>query len=469
LTLQRTTERVDTAYVNAAGGTSPGPDDPELSEEIARKGQSGPGPSRRVRAEGDAVAVSDVAGAQVVTEAMPVLRSAAVGFWVGSGAVDESEHQLGASHFLEHLLFKGTDARSASDIAHAVESVGGDMNAFTTQEYTAFYVRVPDEYLGLALDILADVVWHPAFRTDEVESERRVILEEIGMRDDAPDDVVHELANAALFPGHPLGRSVLGTRASIAAMSRDTIADYHHAHYRPSNVVIAAAGNLTHDEVVERVGQRAPQTGDARPERRHAELHPPVGVTGERRDTEQAHLVLSLRSVARDDPDRWALSVVNQLLGGGMSSRLFQEIRERRGLAYSVYSYRAAYERSGSFSVYAGTAPDRISETRQVIRGELDRLVADGVPESELASAKGHLKGSTTLALETSSSRMHRLGRSLLTQQEVPSVDAMVAEVEAVTVDDLRRVIDRVFATHEQVLSVVGPLHAADLLVDVAV
>ncbi len=178
--------------------------------------------------------------------------------------------------------------------------------------------------------------------------------------------------------------------------------------------------------------------------------------------------MLSLRSVARDDPDRWALNVVNQLLGGGMSSRLFQEIRERRGLAYSVYSYRAAYQRTGSFSVYAGTAPDRISETRQVIRAELDRLVADGVSEPELAAAKGHLKGSTSLALETSASRMHRLGRSLLTQQEVPSVDAMVAEVEAVTVDDLRRVIDRVFATDEQVLSVVGPLHAADLLVDVA-
>src|SRR3954449_12578569 len=359
----------------AEGGKSLEIDDPEHAEEIARSGHSGPDK----RAEGDAVAVSDVAGAQVVTEAMPDLRSVAVGFWVGSGAVDEGDRQLGASHFLEHLLFKGTDTRSAVDIAHAVESVGGDMNAFTTQEYTAFYVRMPDEYLGLALDILADVVWHPAFRADEVESERRVILEEIGMRDDTPDDVVHELANAALYPGHPLGRSVLGTRASIAGMSRETIAEYHHTHYHPSNVVIAAAGNLTHDEVVARVGSRAPETGGDRPTRGHAELRAPLEVTGERRDTEQAHLVLSVRSVARDDPDRWALSVVNQLLGGGMSSRLFQEIRERRGLAYSVYSYRAAYQRTGSFSVYAGTAPDRIAETRQVIRAELDRLVADGV------------------------------------------------------------------------------------------
>src|SRR6476646_2444735 len=277
LGLQTVTERVDTAGVNAAGGTSRGPDDPEHPEESARSGHSGP----EVRAEGDAVAVSDVGGAQVVTEAMPDLRSVAVGFWVGSGAVDEGEHQLGASHFLEHLLFKGTDERSAVDIAHAVESVGGDMNAFTTQEYTAFYVRMPDEYLGLALDILADVVWHPAFRVDEVESERRVIVGEIGMRDDTPDDVVHELANAALYPGHPLGRSVLGTRASIAGMSRETIAEYHQTHYHPSNVVIAAAGNLTHDEVVARVGSRAPQTGGDRPVRHHPDLLEPVGITGE--------------------------------------------------------------------------------------------------------------------------------------------------------------------------------------------
>ncbi len=408
------------------------------------------------------VEIGVVDGARVVTEVMPHLRSVAVGFWVGSGAVDEADHQRGASHFLEHLLFKGTDDRSAAEIAGAVESVGGDMNAFTTQEYTAFYVRVPDEHVGLALDILADVVWHPAFRADEVESERRVILEEIGMRDDTPDDVVHELANAALFPGHPLGRSVLGTRDSITAMSRDAIADYHAGHYRPGNVVIAAAGNLSHEMVMDRVGRRVPSTGGVRPARPEVAHGAPIAATGERRDTEQAHLVVSMRSVARDDPDRYALSVLNQLLGGGMSSRLFQEIREKRGLAYSVYSYRAAYQAIGSFSIYAGTAPDRIAETRHVIRTELDRLVADGVPEAELEAAKGHLKGSTTLALETSSSRMHRLGRSLLTLGEVPTVDDMVAEVDAVTVDDLRRVVERVFASAEQVVSVVGPMHAID-------
>lgn len=395
---------------------------------------------------------------------MPDLRSVAVGFWVGSGAVDEDDTQFGASHFLEHLLFKGTADRTATEIAAAVESVGGDMNAFTTQEYTAFYVRVPDDHLTLALDILADVVWHPAFRPDEVESERRVILEEIGMRDDAPDDVVHELANAALFSGHPLGRSVLGTRDTISAMPRDVIAQYHADHYRPRNVVIAAAGNLDHATVADHIARRVPVDGGLRPDRQQFPLQSSVRATGEHRVTEQAHLVLSMRSIARNDPDRYALSVLNQILGGGMSSRLFQEVRERRGLAYSVYAYRAAYETTGSMSIYAGTAPERVAETLQVVRAELDRLVADGIPEPELVAAKGHLKGSTTLALETSASRMHRLGRGLLTLGEVPSVDDIVAAVDAVTLSDLRRTIDRVFATDDHVLSVVGPLHTADLL-----
>jgi len=453
--LQATTGRVDTAQVSEAGGITRASTHPGRAGATARIG--------RTRAAGDAVEIGVVGGLRVVTEAMPDLRSVAVGFWVGSGAVDESEPERGASHFLEHLLFKGSETRTAADIAAAIESVGGDMNAFTTQESTVFYVRVPDVHLGLALDVLADVVWRPAFRADEVECERSVILEEIGMRDDSPDDVVHELANAALFPGHPLGRSVLGTRESIAAMARATIADYHAAHYVPSNVVVAVAGNLDHVDVLDRLAAAVPHPSGDRPARASGELAGPKRVTGERRDTEQAHLVVSLRSIARDDPDRYALSVLNQLFGGGMSSRLFQEIRERRGLAYSVYSYRTAYRSVGSFSVYAGTAPDRVAETHAVVRAELDRLVAEGVGGDELHAAKGHLTGSTALALETSSSRMHRLGRGLLTLGEVPTVDEMVAAVEAVSVADVRRVIDRIFATDDRVLSVVGPLQAADV------
>ncbi len=401
-------------------------------------------------------------GLRVLTESMPELRSVAIGFWVGTGAVDEPDNLLGASHFLEHLLFKGTDTLAASEIASAIESVGGDMNAFTTQEYTAFYVRVPDEQLHVAADILSAVVWAPAFRPDEVDSERQVILEEIRMRDDTPDDIVHELFAAALYPKHPLGRSVLGTRETIAAADRDEIARYHREHYRPGNIVVAAAGNLEHEQMVELVGAGLGVEDGVRPARIDPSFAPSEAVVSERRSTEQAHLVLGVRALARDDPDRYALSVVNQALGGGMSSRLFQEVREKRGLAYSVYSYRVAFDGTGALGVYAGTSPERAHETLTVIGGELDRLVADGLPEDELAAAKGHLKGSTALALETSSSRMHRLGRSELTTNDVPSIDELVAEIDAITVEDVERVIKRVFADESRVLAVVGPFDADD-------
>jgi predicted Zn-dependent peptidase len=395
---------------------------------------------------------------------MPELRSVAVGFWVGTGAVDEPDELRGASHFLEHLLFKGTADRSASQIAHAVESVGGDMNAFTTQEYTAFYVRVPDDHLELATDVLSDVIWSPAFRPDEVDSERQVILEEIRMRDDTPDDIVHELFAEALFPKHPLGRSVIGTPETISAAQRDAIADYHRLHYRPSNVVVAAAGNLDHARVVELVERGLAVDGGTRPTRVEPSFAPPELVINERRPTEQAHLVLGMRALSRDDPDRYALAVLNQAFGGGMSARLFQEVREKRGLAYSVYSYRMAFDGTGAVGIYAGTAPERAHETLAVVRGEIDRLVADGLPEPELAAAKGHLKGSTALALETSSSRMHRIGRSELTTDEVPSVDELVADIDAVTVEDVERVIQRVFAETPRVLAVVGPFDPDDFV-----
>ncbi len=302
-------------------------------------------------------------GLRVLTESMPELRSVAIGFWVGTGGVDEPDELLGASHFLEHLLFKGTETRTASEIAHAVESVGGDMNAFTTQEYTAFYVRVPDDHLAVAADILSAVVWSPAFRPDEVDSERQVILEEIRMRDDTPDDVVHELFAEALFPKHPLGRSVLGTPDTIAVAARDSIAQYHSMHYRPSNVVVAAAGNLEHQQVVDLISGGLTVEDGERPPRIDPSFAPPETVVSERRSTEQAHLVLGVRALARDDPDRYALSVVNQALGGGMSSRLFQEVREKRGLAYSVYSYRVAFDGTGAVGIYAGTSPERAQET----------------------------------------------------------------------------------------------------------
>jgi len=332
-------------------------------------------------------------GLRVVTESLPELRSVTLGAWVGSGSRDESDREWGASHFLEHLLFKGTETRSARDIAEAVESVGGEMNAFTTHEQTVFYVRVPDVQFGVAFDVLADVLWSPAFRDTDVESERNVILEEIGMRDDTPDDLVYELFSNAMFPEHPLGREVLGSEDSIRAMSRSDIASYHHAHYHPANVVLAIAGNIEHVEVLERVANAYPARTDERPARPRPEPGAPVALVVCRRDTEQAHVVTGVRGLALLDDDRYALTIVNQVLGGGMSSRWFPEVREERCLAYSVYSYHAGFDDAGYLAVYAGTAPERVHETLAVIDAELDRIVTDGLTAAELDAAKGHLTG----------------------------------------------------------------------------
>jgi predicted Zn-dependent peptidase len=397
---------------------------------------------------------------RVVTERMADVRSVSLGFWVGTGSRHEDERIAGVSHFLEHLLFKGTDRRSAQEIAEAIDAVGGEMNAFTTKEYTAFYVRVLDDHLDLALDVLSDIFWSPAFRPDEVEAERQVILEEIAQHEDTPDDLVHEVFAEALFPGHPLGREVLGTTTTIGALSRDDIRGYFTDRYHPANVVVAAAGHLDHDVLVDGVQQRlAGHTGDWA-----AQVTPPatvpVPVTVVNRPTEQAHLVVGMRSLDRHDDDRFALSLVNHLLGGGMSSRLFQEIREKRGLAYSVYSYRSSYADTGALAIYAGTTPRRAQEVLRIVGDELDRMVADGITEEELEAAKGNVKGSLALSLEDSGGRMNRIGRAALVHGEVLTFDQLIARTEAVTLDDVARVLARGL-TGPRALAVVGPFDGA--------
>ncbi len=405
-------------------------------------------------------------GLRVVTEALPGLRSAAVGFWVGTGSRDEVDEISGASHFLEHLLFKGTARRSALEIANSVESVGGDMNAFTTHEATVFYVRVPDARLGDALDILSDIVWSPSLQQEDVDSERQVILEEIRMHDDSPEDLVHDVFAEAIFPEHAIGREVIGTPETINALGPDEISTFHRAHYHPSNVVVAAAGNLDHDDVVKQVEAALPtDTKSKRPTRSVWPGSPaPKKLSVIERDSEQAHVVLGMRALQGDDPDRYVLAVLNQALGGGMSSRLFQEVREKRGLAYSVYAYRSAFDETGTFAISAGTAPERLSELLEVLANEIDRVVADGgVSADELVAAKGHLTGSLALSLESSSSRMHRIGSSELSLGEIATLDELVAKVDVVNADDVARVIERVLASNERTLAVVGPVKTADL------
>ena len=401
-------------------------------------------------------------GITVVTERMPGSHSASVGFWVGAGSRDEDPAVAGASHFLEHRLFKGTDTRSALEIAETVDAVGGEVNAFTTKEYTAYYARLLDTDLDLALDILSDIIWAPAFRPDEIEAERQVILEEILMHEDEPSDLVHDVFTEALFPEHPLGREILGDAGTIGSMARDDIASFFGQHYRPASIVVAAAGNVEHDRVAEGIERRFAGPDGAGPERRTGIESPPRPVAVAKRPTEQAHLVVGVRGLPVHDEDRFALSALNHVLGGGMSSRLFQEVREKRGLAYSVYSYRVGYAEAGVLAVYAGTAPGRAREVLSLVRDELDRVRDECISEDELERAKGHLKGSLALSLEDSASRMSRLGRAVLVHGEVLTFDELVERTESVTLDDVARVAKRVLA-NERVLAVVGPFDEEDL------
>jgi predicted Zn-dependent peptidase len=396
-------------------------------------------------------------GARVVTEAMPHARSVSCGFWVGVGARDEDDSLLGASHFLEHLLFKGTTTRSASEIAEVVEAVGGEMNAYTNHEHTAYHTRLPASQLGLGLDLLGEVFTRPALRPAEVEAERQVILEELLMEEDCHEERVHSVLAEAMFPGHPLGREVLGTRQSIATLSRDDIAGFHRSWYRPANLVVAAAGALHHDEVVRLVERHlgGAQAGTA--PARKPPVVPPRPVQALTQASEQAHVAVGLAALDCHDEDRHALAVANQVLGGGTASRLFRTIREERGLAYSVYSYLSAYSDAGSWVAAAACSPVRMPEVLGLIQGELDCLFEHGITEAELAVATGYLAGSTALALEDSGSCMGRIAGSLLVHGEVPPVAEVLDRYRRVSLDDVHRVLARVAGAGDRSLAVLGP------------
>ena len=399
-------------------------------------------------------------GLRVLTERMSAVRSVTLGIWAGVGSRDETPRLAGASHYLEHLLFKGTRRRSARDIAEAMDAVGGETNAFTSKEYTCFYARTLDRDLPLAVDILVDMLRSSRLAGVDVDAERTVILEEIGMHNDAPDDIVHDLFAEALFGGHPLGRPVLGTVDSITSIQRDAIIRYWRRHYMPGNLVVAAAGSLEHDQVVELVAEAFGDAGAGEPigpreGRREPRVH--GGVAVRPKPTEQAHVVLGSRGLSRSDPRRFALGVLNVAFGGGVSSRLFQEVREKRGLVYSIYSYAAQFTETGSFSVYAGAAPKRIHEVLAIVRDELERVVADGLTEAELERGKGHLEGSLVLGMEDTSGRMTRLGKSELTFGEILSLDEVIRRVDAVTDADVRAVAKEVLGAGPRALAMIGP------------
>lgn len=401
-------------------------------------------------------------GIRVVTERMSDVRSVALGVWVGVGARDEPAELSGASHFLEHLLFKGTPTRTARQIAEAIEAVGGDMNAHTGRESTAYYTRLPSQHLDLGLDILGDVLTQPSFRPPEVDSERRVILEELLMHLDMPDSLVHTQMAEALFPGHPLGREVAGTKETVDVIDRDQIAAFFERWYRAENLSVVAAGNLDHDRVVAsfEASMGGLEAGEV-PERQPPTAPPePLVVQGS--DIEQVHVELGWRSLHHFDDDRYALSVLNQVIGGGMASRLFQQVREERGLCYTVYSWASTAQDSGAAGIYAATNPSRLRELLAVLDDEVAKLLAGGITEAELDLARGCLDGSLVLGLESSEARMERLGWALSHRDEVVPIDTELERIHAVTVEDCARVAERVFGG-ARTLSVIGPVEKGDL------
>jgi len=407
-------------------------------------------------------------GLRVITESLPAVRSAAFGIWAGVGSRDEDLAYAGATHYLEHLLFKGTSRRSALDISAAMDAVGGELNAFTAKEYTCYYARVLDVDLPLAIDVLADMVTSSLIEPKDVDAERGVILDEIAMNDDDPSDTVHEAFAAQLFGDTPIGRPILGSVDSINAITRGQIAEHYAARYKPQNLVVAAAGSLDHAELVDltRSAFGPVLTGDAKPlpprvpGRAAASGPSGTGVRLVSRGIEQANLVLGCGGLSRTDDRRFALGVLNAALGGGMSSRLFQEVREKRGLAYSVYSFSSQHADSGMWGVYAGCMPAKADEVLSICQDEIAKVISGGLTDDELDRGKGQLRGSIVLGLEDPSSRMSRLGKAELVYPRLEPVEEILAAIAAVTHDDVREVAAAVLA-QPKALAVVGPFDDA--------
>jgi predicted Zn-dependent peptidase len=403
-------------------------------------------------------------GLRIVTESLPAVRSVALGIWVGVGSRDEDRAHAGATHYLEHLLFKGTRRRTALEISAEMDAVGGEMNAFTAKEYTCYYARVLDADLPLAVDVLSDMVTSSLITPKDVDAERNVVLEEIAMNDDDPSDTAHEAFTAKLFGDTPLGRPILGTTASINAITREQIFEHYEARYTPEHLVVAAAGNLDHDTVVrlvaqafgpalERVAQPAPPRLNGHPS---FGAQAGVGTTLVSRGIEQANLVLGCEALSRTDDRRFALGVLNAAFGGGMSSRLFQEVREKRGLAYSVYSFSAQHADTGMWGIYVGCLPAKADEVLAICTDEIAKAVSGGLTDAELERGKGQLRGSIVLGLEDPSSRMSRLGKAELVYPRLEPVEEILASIEAVTHDDVRRAAAEII-DQPKALAVVGP------------
>jgi predicted Zn-dependent peptidase len=422
--------------------------------------------TRTLLDEGDGAVVRRTTlsnGLRIVTERVPGVRSVAVGAWVGVGSRDEKRHQLGAAHFLEHLLFKGTMRRSAWELSSAIESVGGDMNAFTTKEYTCYYARVLDRDLTLAIDVVCDLISEGRLDATDIESERGVILEEIAMSEDDAADSVHELAMSAHFGQTPLGRPILGTIESISALSARGIRSFYRGRYVPANIVISVAGNIDHNDVVRQVRRclrRFAESPDSQP---HSPAMPKPRRDGARpvsvrhRPTEQANVVLAHTGLSRHDDRRYALAVLNAALGGGMSSRLFQSIREERGLAYSVYSFSMHFAETGMMGVYAGCLPHKVDEVMDIARETMTEVADRGLTDDELDRGRGQVVGQLVLGQEDTGARMSRIGKAELLYGRVPAMGEVLDRIDEVCLDDIRGVAAELLS-EPPTIAVIGPV-----------
>jgi predicted Zn-dependent peptidase len=393
---------------------------------------------------------------------MPSVRSVALGCWVDTGTRDEQPNEQGASHFLEHLLFKGSEKLSARQVSEIFDAMGAESNAFTSKESTCFWARLLDQDLATGFDVLSEMIQRPAFRQNEIDAERQVVIEEINMNEDDPDDVAFENFTTAVFVDHPLEAPVLGTRESIRAMSRDDIHGYWKRRYGSGSMVVAAAGSVDHDTVVEMVSERFGDWSGEALDHEYGDTAPWPVVRITRRDTEQAHIVIGGKGLTRSDERRWSFEVLNHVMGAGMSSRLFREIREERGLAYAVYGFKMAYADAGAWGVYIGTTPSQTETAMSVIRDELAKVVDEGISVEELERAKGSMRGGLALALEDPNSRMVRLGRDELVGMPHLSVDERLAKLEAVTLDDVQSIASELF-TGQRMIGAVGPFDEGEL------
>jgi predicted Zn-dependent peptidase len=395
-------------------------------------------------------------GERVISERVPGVRSVAIGFWVGAGSRDEPDSRAGVSHFIEHLLFKGSSRYSAQDIAELFDELGGELNAATSRETTVVYARVPDDRLEPALDVIADMLYRPSF--DDVDSEREVVLEEIAMVEDTPHDLVHDIASQAIFGTHPLGRPVIGRAEVISSVSRRALAAYHRRAYVPERLVLAAAGNLRHERLVELLQARNGSSADgALPPRKPIRRPPPPTVRFQRKETEQYHVCLGGPGIARGDDRRFAASLLDAIVGGSASSRLFQEIREKRGLAYSVYSYASQYSDSGQIGLYVGTREENLPQCLELAVAELGDIAAGNVRTDELRRAKENLEGRLLLSLESTSNRMTRLGKATVTDTPLLSVPQIVRRLQAVTAGDVADLAHELLGAERLSAAGIGP------------